>query len=226
MKKKPCYAFKFREHRAPLFAASANPCSRQPNIPAACAGEPRDPQPGLGPSQCSWVSGVSFHGDRPASAGRAAAGATGQLFGRLHAEWRAGPHKSHEGRPRTFAHAPSGVSALPRQLDLSLIGLQQYCHLINYTQPPPALSEALLHRGCGRGSWQCLPAIASATTGLLGPFMGLCPASAGCSPAILWRGDRSPPSLSFSFPSPPRFQRGGEGKEKTSGCLGAIANRG
>ena len=179
-------------------------------------GEPRDPQPSLGPSRRSRVSGAISHGDRPASAGRAAAEATGQLFGRKRAEWRAGPRKSHGGRPRTSAHAPSGVSALPRQLGLSLVGLQQFCHRINHTHPPPAHSEALLHRGCDRGLWQWL----------LGPFMGLCPASAGCSPAILWRGDRPPPSLSFSFPSPPRFQRGGVGKEKTSGCLGALANRG
>ena len=53
--------------------------------------------------------------------------------------------------------------------------------------------------GCGHGSWPCLPAIASATAGLLGPFMGLCPALAGFSPAILWRGDRPPPSLSLFF---------------------------
>jgi len=52
--------------------------------------------------------------------------------------------------------------------------------------------------------------------------MGLCPALGGCSPAILWRGDRPPPSLSFSFPSPPRFQRGGEGKEKHQALLACL----
>jgi len=65
-----------------------------------------------------------------------------------------------------------------------------------------------------RGLWQCLPAIASATAGLLGPFMGLCPALAGSSPAILWRGDRPPPSPSLFFFLSAPLKAGRRGKRK------------